>query len=479
MKKIKSIYLLILLVICLLPFATFPTYAKFPSDYITNNDIVGFELNFNIGISNIEEYEEIKINANNHKAFNVEITNTSDNEIYYGIWYKMISPKTKNNDIFIARVNSTEVATTGNIDSNNNQTVSLVIINKTDSPVKIAIGVATSTDGINNIEYLNGKHLITEYASIPINKNAIKYIQELYNDEKNINTINIANDKEKPKIFVNNNNNILLDNNGEYRYYGTDPNNYILFNNELWRIISISNINENNHSSKKIKIIRNNPIGLYSWDSTSNDINNGYGVNDWSKSDIMNLLNTLYYNSKNGNCTIDREEKNEECDFTKNGLNEESRKMIDKETYYLGKIDENNLDKIYANDYYTAERKGEKWEGYVGLMYASDYAYSVNNTASNIPPFKYEYNSNSWLKITSNLINEESTLSAVSNNNSVLSINNIFGNITNKKYNKEESKFTIDYPSNKKIIRPVVYLKENTIIIDGIGTSDNPYTIRQ
>ncbi len=43
------------------------------------------------------------------------------------------------------------------------------------------------------------------------------------------------------------------------RYYGSNPNNYVSFNNELWRIIGVFNDN--------VKLVRKDSLGNLSWDS--------------------------------------------------------------------------------------------------------------------------------------------------------------------------------------------------------------------
>lgn len=43
-------------------------------------------------------------------------------------------------------------------------------------------------------------------------------------------------------------NELYIDNNGDVRYYGENPNNYVTFNNELWRIIGVLN--------NKVKIVK-------------------------------------------------------------------------------------------------------------------------------------------------------------------------------------------------------------------------------
>ena len=53
------------------------------------------------------------------------------------------------------------------------------------------------------------------------------------------------------------------------RYVGANPNNYVRFNNELWRIIGVFNNIDDGTGKKetRLKIIRNEPIGSYSWDN--------------------------------------------------------------------------------------------------------------------------------------------------------------------------------------------------------------------
>ena len=63
-----------------------------------------------------------------------------------------------------------------------------------------------------------------------------------------------------------------VDNN--LRYVGADPNNYVSFNNELWRIIGVfNNIDDGTGMTEtRLKIVRNESIGTYSWDNKNLDI---------------------------------------------------------------------------------------------------------------------------------------------------------------------------------------------------------------
>ena len=71
---------------------------------------------------------------------------------------------------------------------------------------------------------------------------------------------------------------------GKYTYKGVNPNNYITFNNETWRIISIS-------PDGSIKIIRNESIGNMVFDTTGGT----YGSNNWDRpADLNTYLNYTY-----------------------------------------------------------------------------------------------------------------------------------------------------------------------------------------
>ncbi len=86
------------------------------------------------------------------------------------------------------------------------------------------------------------------------------------------------------------------------RYVGKNPNNYIDFNNEKWRIIGVMNNVEDitGKTSSHLKIVRDTSIGEYSWDSSASNINDGYGINEWSQADLMKLMNPGFENEAIG-----------------------------------------------------------------------------------------------------------------------------------------------------------------------------------
>ena len=74
---------------------------------------------------------------------------------------------------------------------------------------------------------------------------------------------------------------------GRYIYKGANPNNYITFNNETWRIVSVEN-------DGTIKIMRNESIGDRVFDTLNGVTQTGSNV--WSISQLSSYLNHEYFN---------------------------------------------------------------------------------------------------------------------------------------------------------------------------------------
>jgi len=211
-------------------------------------------------------------------------------------------------------------------------------------------------------------------------------------------------------------------NGGNIRYYGASPNNYIYFNCEtypdtnceLWRIIGVFD--------GKLKIIRNENIGAYSWDNKNATTGApALGKNDWSTARLMKLLNpsdyykvdtndnglgqSLYYNSASGKCYSDFDNATVDCDFTSTGIKDTTRNMIAETTYNLGGWNNNS---VYPNQIYEYERgttvytgRPTTWKGKIALAYPSDYGYAADFNQCNQTLYDYINNtctSNNWMK---------------------------------------------------------------------------------
>ena len=224
----------------------------------------------------------------------------------------------------------------------------------------------------------------------------------------------IANDTFTPNETVPNNSidykydtthSLMEDIDGNIRYYGASPNNYIYFNCddysnqtsstcEAWRIIGVF--------EGKVKIMRGSQIGRYSWDNknTSTGAESAYGKNDWTTARLMKLLNpsdyyevdsndngngqSLYWNSQSGTCFSGMNNATKACDFTSTGIkNDTTRNMISESMWYLRGY---NSYSVYSDQIYEYERtKGSvysgrptSWKGKIALAYLSDYGYAAD-----------------------------------------------------------------------------------------------------
>ena len=276
--------------------------------------------------------------------------------------------------------------------------------------------------------------------------------------------------------------------NTDYRYTGADPNNYVSFNNELWRIIGVFPTEDGaGKIENRVKIIRDESIGTYSWDNKASGTGSStseHGSNDWSDSALQIVLNEgAYYNRTSGNCPIEQNGATTTCDFTNTGLTGEVKNMISDVKWYLGGTSSyTSSSNGLASHWYTYERgttvysgRPTSWTGKVGLMYPSDYGYTTSGgTTTNRETclteklynwYSSTYNdckNNNWLYDN---VNQQLTLSHPSEGSHHIFYINNNGNINR------------DYISNIKIVLPTVYLNSNINITGGNGTEVNPYKL--
>lgn len=255
-----------------------------------------------------------------------------------------------------------------------------------------------------------------------------------------------------------------------YRYEGENPNNYIYFNDELWRIIGVFDVNSHGKTGQYLtKIIRNDSIGGYAWDKSNK--------NNWATSSLYNLLNTNYYNATDGtsggNCYQYSTTIAGNCDYTKTGLQSEYRSMVESVTWYLGG---KNSTGYTTEAFYTGERDSTSiysgntasTTGYIGLMYVSDYGYSVLSSScartTDLDSYKTSAcGSFSWLLKES----QEWTVTHNSggSNSSFVNSGSLISNIRVKTINGYG-------------VRPVLYLKSGVQVYAGDGSISKPYQIK-
>ena len=277
------------------------------------------------------------------------------------------------------------------------------------------------------------------------------------------------------------------------RYYGSDPNNYVSFNNELWRIIGVFGNN--------VKLIRSEKLGDLSWDSSESSVNGGYGINQWGESkdtsgdiyegaDLQVYLNKMYYG---GDTTImcygGSNNKTTACPT--NRLDETSKALIDNHTWNTGAPNYNTLYNSTTKsfdtvEFYKAERgtvngkicssgtycndtvtRTTEWTGYIALPYITDYAYASSENDCNTKidqSSTYKCKNNNWMfKPNTSYL----TLSPYADTPSSFFVWGVYvGGSNGGGASLLLSAF------------PTIYLKSNVLIDSGNGTSSNPYTLK-
>ena len=252
-----------------------------------------------------------------------------------------------------------------------------------------------------------------------------------------------------------------------YRYEGKNPNNYVWFNNELWRIIGVFDEDSHGQSGQNlVKIIRADSIGGLAWHKSN--------TNDWTVSSLMNLLNGAYLNSENGTggeyCYGYSTTTPSNCDYTESGINDTYRPMIENVTWYLGGC---STQSTTAESFYGYERgttvysgRPTSTTGYIGLMYPSDYGYSVLASSCARTTDLGSY-SNSTCAGQSWMYGQgyEWTITPYSSYSYYVFYVYYHGHLLSSSAN-------IGYSA-----RPVLYLDSSVYVIDGNGSQSDPYII--
>ena len=252
-----------------------------------------------------------------------------------------------------------------------------------------------------------------------------------------------------------------------YRYEGKNPNNYVWFNNEYWRIIGVFDSSTHGQANKNlVKIIRADVLDGLAWHKSD--------TNDWTAASLNKLLNGAYYNAQDGTssgyCYGYSTTATANCDYTKKGIQSGYRNMIANVTWHLGGY---SSDSATAESFYGYERgttvysgRPKSTTGYIGLMYPSDYGYSVLSSSCARTKNLGSYSSGtcagqSWLygKGYEWTISPDS-----SNSNGVFRLG--FGGSV------DTYSALIGYGA-----RPVLYLDASVYKIVGEGTLDKPYII--
>jgi len=214
---------------------------------------------------------------------------------------------------------------------------------------------------------------------------------------------------------------------GRYVYKGSNPNNYITFNNETWRILAVE-------SNGTLKIMRKDSIGTRIWDTS--------GSNNWARPSTLNTyLNNDYYNT----------------------LSSDAQGLIETHTWGIGLVTYENIDLVAQ----IASENGTTWTGNIGLMSSSDYLRANTNTEQ-CGNWSLTNSNSDTCKTTNYIVPTSGWIWTISPEASdpcrVTNVNSYGGVGTG-----------IASLSSDSVV-PTLYLIPN-ITLSGSGISDDPYTI--
>ena len=197
-------------------------------------------------------------------------------------------------------------------------------------------------------------------------------------------------------------------------------------------------------------------------------------TNNWNTSSIKLLLNGAYYNAQDGTnsgyCYGYSTTATANCDYTKRGIQAGYREMIAGVTWHLGGYSSASATSsaFYGYERGTTVYSGRPTSttGYIGLMYPSDYGYSVLSSSCTRTTNLGSYNSancagQSWLYGKG----YEWTLTPNSSRSDGVFYLNYYGNVN-----------TV-YAYYGFGSRPVLYLDASVYKIDGDGSLNNPYIV--
>ncbi len=272
--------------------------------------------------------------------------------------------------------------------------------------------------------------------------------------------------------------------NGRYFFKGADPNNYITFNGEEWRILSVE-------YDDTIKIVKNSSIeDSLPFDSGKNS--------DWSSSSLSKYLNETYVNTLADADSITEHSfaagaTTLNSDYTNLSLNEQV--ISENSSYWSGRIG-----LLTASEYLRANTNSEE----CGSLYLNNTNYDNCRTTNylsklSVPSYTLLWTMSQIVNNTVNIDEQDNTLSqdGVTESSELTDVQTEDeGLVLDANYNYAfgisvpllETNFTeqtikvgtVNPVSVEEAfgIVPVVYLKAD-IMLEGNGTKDDPFIIEK
>ncbi len=275
--------------------------------------------------------------------------------------------------------------------------------------------------------------------------------------------------------------NLATDDYGNTRYIGSNPNNYVSIDGDIWRIIgTMKDVDDGTgNKSDRVKLIHSELMGDHSWDTSES--NDGNGVNEWSQADLMKLLNPGYESESDDGSMY----WNDYLGYLEN--------MIGNAVWNTGA---STTSEQIASKWYTEERgtrngkictsdswcndtvaRTTTWTGKIGLMYPSDYGYATSGGSGADRATCLNKELSNW---------DDSSVSDCKNNDWLLNSSSIQWTLAPYADSSGAGAvFGVDGSGNVSYggareaygVRPVVYLTSNVKISGGEGTSKSPFSL--
>ena len=398
--RVKETYLLFLIVIGLVSLSIYSTYALFTEEYVVGSVNLNAS-NYIFNLDKVTEYKRIDTYANRNRDIVITLLNSNNSNLYYGLYTNI------NSECVNIAYDEDMALPYDNIGVGMSKTIRLNVSNSCSNNYAFNLYIVTDSSSLSD------KKILDDDKKLIVNE-ALKKEEEVKDNNEVRDTTN-DNDVVEEKLISHieslGNEIIKKDQYSNFRYYGKDIDNYLKIDKDIYRIIGvIDSIDSDGVKSKRVKIIRENSLGKYDYDGENN----------------FKIINSLDIN----------------------------KDLFDKVKYYVNELD-NNYTRF--DDYYDKEidDKGNSYIDYFGVMYVSDYLYSLGSCDSDL------YSDNQCYSYLSKDGYEDITMNKFKDTDNVFTINN---NVleTNK---------------NKGDVRVVGYLNKDLKLVSGSGKANNPYVV--
>ncbi len=349
----------------------------------------------------------------------------------------------------------------------------------------------------------------------------------------NVKAASYASDTLKGKV-VTSGDGLYVDkyNEGRYVYKGGNTNNFIKFNDELWRIISVE-------KDGTLKIIRVNHLGESMLFNTNDDINEdgtycamlykeGSGCNAWAKTDY---INDGYYSKDGVDFLVEGSVMKDSSLNTYlnndwfNSLSSEAKKVVSSYDYHFGPVTYSKFHNIIWNwnpdlslKTILSDENTQSWNGNIALPTVSDifmassddekcgvqtmfnnmypeesYQYpqetkpiELYNRCENvnwlIPSKKYSFTDYSYLLLNGRK-NIQDDLYGIelygdSGIGSIYAMNYHGIAEISAKFSEYNNNYLVNWYNTQSYVRPVTHLRSDMEIIKGNGSENNPYELQ-